>query len=311
MKRRFLTIIILGIGGYFFFSHGEVKESYDAGAAKSVTVSDDGFVVPFSSVFEKTVGELLDRARFGIRDGDHVFPDRATVLASGMTVFVERKKDAVIAIDGGKKTVTTYARTVEDALDEVGANLRDEDITTPARESFLTGDTAIKVIRVDIKEEMTEKKIAYDTTENTDDKLSFRKRIVTQKGVNGVLAYHYRVGYHDGKEVSRKLLGSEVTKDPVREIVAQGTFVKVGRTRSGGASWYAYTGTMAAASLWLPHGAYARITNTDNSKSVIVQINDSGPYVGGRIVDLDKVAFAKIASTGAGVVNVKMEEIIN
>ena len=48
-----------------------------------------------------------------------------------------------------------------------------------------------------------------------------------------------------------------------------------------------------------------------NGKSVIVVINDRGAFVPGHINDLDKVAFDKIASVGAGVINVKMEEIIN
>jgi rare lipoprotein A len=52
-------------------------------------------------------------------------------------------------------------------------------------------------------------------------------------------------------------------------------------------------------------------TNVDNGKSVIVKINDRGPFSPGRIIDLDKVAFERIASLGAGVINVKMEEIVN
>jgi rare lipoprotein A len=51
------------------------------------------------------------------------------------------------------------------------------------------------------------------------------------------------------------------------------------------------------------------VTNTANGKSVIVRINDRGPFGGGRIIDLDKVAFAKIADIGTGVVQVVMEEI--
>ena len=119
------------------------------------------------------------------------------------------------------------------------------------------------------------------------------------------------MAYHDGKEVSRKVLKTEITKEPVTEQVTQGTFVKLGKKHEGGASWYAYTGTMAAANPWLPKGSYVKVTNPSNGKSVIVVINDRGPFVGGRIIDLDKVAFAKIASIGAGVIRVRMEEISN
>ena len=58
-------------------------------------------------------------------------------------------------------------------------------------------------------------------------------------------------------------------------------------------------------------GSYVKVTNTANGKSVIVKINDRGPFGAGRIIDLDKVAFQEIASLGQGVINVKMEEITN
>ena len=141
--------------------------------------------------------------------------------------------------------------------------------------------------------------------------MSWRKKITRQKGENGVRTYHYRVSYHDGKEVARKLLGSEVTKDPIPEVIVQGTFVKVGKAVQGMGTWYSYTGKLAAASLSLPLGSYARVTNSDNGKSVIVVINDRGPYGKGRIIDLDRVAFEQIASIGAGVIGVKVEPVLN
>ena len=56
---------------------------------------------------------------------------------------------------------------------------------------------------------------------------------------------------------------------------------------------------------------YLRVTNRANGKSVIVQVNDCGPYGKGRVIDLNKKAFQKIADLGAGVINVKVEEILN
>ena len=98
---------------------------------------------------------------------------------------------------------------------------------------------------------------------------------------------------------------------PVNEIRTQGTYVQVGKSSTGAGTWYAFTGTLAAASPWLPLGSYARVTNPDNGKQVIVEINDRGPFGKGRIIDLDKVAFEKISSLGAGIINVKVEPITN
>ncbi len=54
-------------------------------------------------------------------------------------------------------------------------------------------------------------------------------------------------------------------------------------------------------------GTRVRVTNLKNNKSVIVRINDRGPYVGNRIIDLSKAAFLKIAKLDDGDVKVKLE----
>ena len=315
MRRIFswkMVVLVAGVSvASAFFFNGDPERSFDAGLPKDVAVDDDGFMLSFPGVSAETIGELLSDTGVGIGEGDRIFPDRDVRVSSGMTVFIEREKKVTIRVDGGTKEMVTYVRKVGDVFDEAGISLRDEDIVKPGRETVLDREMKISVTRVEIKEETVEKKIAFETVEKEDDELSFRKRIVTQKGENGVRSYRYRVSYHDGKEVGRKLLGSEVTKEPTKEIVTQGTYVKTGKSHRGAASWYAWTGTMAAANPWLPMGSYVRVTNMENGKSVIVKINDRGPFVPGRIIDLDKVAFQKIASIGAGVINVKMEEIIN
>ncbi len=309
--KKALFIIIAPIGSYLIFSGTGEERTFETGGPKDVTVSIDGSAVPFSGASSGTVGDLLGELRSGTMEGDRVFPARDVRLSSGMTVFVEREKKVAIKVDGGTKDVVTHARTVEEALDEAGVATEEDDIVKPARGARLDPETDITVTRVEIREETVEKKIAFDTEETEDDELSWRKRVVTRKGENGVRTYRYRVSYHDGEEVGRKLLGSEVTREPVTEIVTQGTYVKTGKSHRGAASWYAHTGTMAAANPWLPMGSYVKVTNMDNGKSVIVKINDRGPFVPGRIIDLDRVAFAEIASVGAGVINVKMEEVVN
>jgi rare lipoprotein A (peptidoglycan hydrolase) len=214
-------------------------------------------------------------------------------------------------IDGSEQKVLTQAKSIRDIFPMENIRLDEDDIVKPDRSESVTEGLNIVVTRVEIREEVNESAIPFETKVTEDSVLSWRKKITTQKGEKGVKATTYRVAYHDGKEVSRKVLKMEITKDPTTELVTQGTFVKLGKKHEGGASWYAYTGTMAAANPWLPKGSYVKVTNLENGKSVIVVINDRGPFVGGRIIDLDKVAFQKIASLGAGVINVKMEEIVN
>ena len=61
-----------------------------------------------------------------------------------------------------------------------------------------------------------------------------------------------------------------------------------------------------AAHKTLPFGTKVKVTNLSNGKTVKVRINDRGPFVAGRIIDLSKKAARKLNMVGAGVSNVKI-----
>lgn len=66
---------------------------------------------------------------------------------------------------------------------------------------------------------------------------------------------------------------------------------------------------MTAAHKTLPFGTDVLVKNLDNDKKVTVTINDRGPFVEGRIIDLSRAAFAKIASIDQGVTEVKIKVV--
>lgn len=68
-------------------------------------------------------------------------------------------------------------------------------------------------------------------------------------------------------------------------------------------------GKLTAAHRTLPFGTRLKVTNTQNGKSVQVRVNDRGPFVKGRIIDLSSSAFKTIASQNAGVVPVRIQVI--
>ncbi len=68
---------------------------------------------------------------------------------------------------------------------------------------------------------------------------------------------------------------------------------------------------LTAAHRILPFGTKVRVTNTDNGKEVVVKINDRGPFIEGRIIDLSKGAFEMIAPLSRGVVPVSIEPLID
>ena len=114
----------------------------------------------------------------------------------------------------------------------------------------------------------------------------------------------------------------ESTAIPPGEV-PPGGYVEEGSTQVGTASWYgieehnnhaangerfskyAYT----AAHKSLPMGTVVRVTNMENGRDVIVKINDRGPFVRGRIIDLSYTAAQSIGMVEEGTVEVKVEVI--
>jgi rare lipoprotein A len=66
---------------------------------------------------------------------------------------------------------------------------------------------------------------------------------------------------------------------------------------------------MTAAHRTLPFGTKVRVSNTGNSLSIIVRINDRGPFVLGRIIDMSLGAARELRMTESGVVAVTMDVI--
>jgi len=94
-----------------------------------------------------------------------------------------------------------------------------------------------------------------------------------------------------------------------------------GNAQKGIASWYGedFHGkltsnqeiynmyAMTAAHKTLPFGTYVRVTNLTNGKSVVVRINDRGPFVKGRIIDLSYSAAEKLGMSETGVAPVEIK----
>jgi rare lipoprotein A len=64
---------------------------------------------------------------------------------------------------------------------------------------------------------------------------------------------------------------------------------------------------LTAAHRTLPMHSKVRVTNDNNGRSVVVRINDRGPYAGGRCLDLSKAAMASVGGTGSGVIPVRYQ----
>lgn len=80
-----------------------------------------------------------------------------------------------------------------------------------------------------------------------------------------------------------------------------------GRKTSSGESYNQRD--MTAAHRTLPFGSTIKVTNIDNGKACVVRINDRGPFIRGRIIDLSKAAAAEIDMIGTGTARVELASL--
>lgn len=109
----------------------------------------------------------------------------------------------------------------------------------------------------------------------------------------------------------------------VQRITAEGradTATRPEHETEGDASWYAGkfqgrrtangeifdTNLMTAAHKTLPFGTIVEVTHIDTGRTVEVRINDRGPFVGGRVIDLSRAAAEALEMTGEGIAPVRL-----
>ncbi|MGB0893299.1 MAG: septal ring lytic transglycosylase RlpA family protein [Parashewanella sp.] len=95
-------------------------------------------------------------------------------------------------------------------------------------------------------------------------------------------------------------------------------FIEFGKASYYGAKFHGYHTSngeiydmysMSGAHKSLPLPSYVKVTNLDNNKTVIVRVNDRGPFHQGRVIDLSYAAAYKLGMLKNGVANVKVEAI--
>lgn len=306
-------IPLAGLVVYGTFFRGTEREfGYDEHIIRTVWVIDDGLRLPYAFSGKKTAEEFLREKNLIRERSDRIGYPMEGVLFGGESITIEREKKITVAVGGEEKREFSSVRmTAYSAVADEKIAMGEDDFILPSPDAVLRDGLHLEIVRVKVTEVSEKEDIAFTIKVTEDDDLGWREKKVRVKGEKGVREKKYKVVSHNGKTVKKTLLSNEVVKEPIAEELVQGTYVKLGKKHTGQGTWYAHTGTLAAASPWLPMGSYAKVTNTENGKSVIVKINDRGPTGPGRIIDLDKVAFKEIASIGAGVIGVVVEEVLN
>ena len=292
-----------------------------------------------------SVDEVLDSlaARQGVTRRSVVRPSRLTPVTDGMTVEVLNPVAVTVVADGTARELVTDAPTVAGVLERLGLDLGPRDRVTPGLATPVEAQLRISVERVTVRRVTRDEAIPFDTEERRTDDLDAGESREIQAGRDGLRKVTERVQLVNGEEVSRKTVASRTIDEPQTRIVEVGTGAPASNddepaparntdrsspaparepepepapepeqpsdsnTQSGEASYYHHPEDgLTAAHRTLPFGTVVRVTNLANGKSVNVTINDRGPYIDGRIIDLNEQAFTQIASIDSGVIDVRI-----
>lgn len=176
-----------------------------------------------------------DNAAFGQGDIGH------NIL--GEKIVIDRATPVHLNLYGTNLIVRTHSKTVADLLKEKNIVLAKGDSLVPAATTPLTAESVVAIARNGVKITTVEEEIAPPTQIVPDGSLSFGTRVLRQAGTPGKRAVTYEVTTKNGQVVKKVAIQQVVVVEPVPQVVAQGTVVKIYGNRD---TWMAQAGISSA-----------------------------------------------------------------
>ena len=189
----------------------------------NIPVSVDGGVVYVECAYDETVQDIITRSGVKLDREDVVEPAESTVCAELTVVKIHRGYPVYIQADGNTVELYAYQQTVQTLLDRAGIVLEQDDYIDCDFDAVLAEGETVKVTRVRYETVESYEVIPYSTVTQKSNLVSLYTGEVVQYGVNGTRTNTSLVKYVDGERVSETALSSEITAEPVDEIISVGT----------------------------------------------------------------------------------------
>lgn len=298
---------------------------------KEIMISDDGEISAVVSAADD-VATLFEEQDIVLAAGDKVIPSHTAELEEGMILEIKRAAAVTLDTPQGSKIICTRQETVGEFLNEHALSPENSLLVSPPLNYPVYSGIKITVVPYEVTMEKKQEQISYAVDFRDDQTLEEGRRLVLQEGREGVKELIHRIYYHDGEELYRELAAETILAEPENAVVALGTKPRTSLTLAsrgnlelpsaeGMASWYGSKfhgrrtssgelydqNQFTAAHLTLPFNTLVRVTFLRTGKDVTVRINDRGPHVGGRIIDLSSAAAAEIGLRPHGVGKVRLE----
>ena len=161
--------------------------------------------------------------QLGLSDHQVVSSRSNRLPPNGAEIELATYDDVTVTVDGGQSVISTAAADVDDALQDAGVTVGEQDTVTPGLSTPVTGGMTIAVTRV-AKHSVTETRaVAYQIVEQPDPDEYVGITTVVTPGSAGSETVTVEVSTVDGLETGRTETGSQITTAPVNEVLATGT----------------------------------------------------------------------------------------
>jgi uncharacterized protein YabE (DUF348 family) len=147
--------------------------------------------------------------------------------AIAQKIIIDRSTPLTLNVYGTVLSLRTHTKTVADLLRAKNIHLGPKDSVQPAENTPITPNIQVFVLRKGTQIVTETQAIAPTVQTVTDTSLSFGTSAVRQQGSAGTQVLTYQVNTQNGIEVSRTLLQTVVTVQPVTRIIAQGQAVSI------------------------------------------------------------------------------------
>lgn len=189
----------------------------------NIPVSADGDTRLVECAYDETVRDVISRSGFEIGEQDAVAPSTDTPC-SELTgeIKVYRAYPVYIQADGKTTELYSYYQTAEELLERAGITLEEDDFIDCKLDAVIVEEVTVTVTRVRYEYIETYEVVPYNTVTRKSNLVSMYKSEITQKGVNGTRTNTSRVKYVNGVRISENAVSSEITLEPVDEIISTG-----------------------------------------------------------------------------------------
>ena len=173
-----------------------------------------------------TVGEVLEEQQITLDDNDYINIPKNKKVEKEFNIKIKKAVPVTVSFRGKQKNVKTSGTTVKDVLKSQSMTYYDNDEITPALETKVVKDMKITVTRYGQKINIVEEEIEFETEENENAQLEKGKSLTVQEGSKGLKENTIKELYKNGELIGTETTESKVVKEPVTQIVQNGTKVE-------------------------------------------------------------------------------------